>query len=173
MSISCQIHSLFKHDACDCFILLHENGLKWTLVLFWCSFTEDSGCILKARDGDKPMIESGFVGNDLCTFKALHFMFRVFFIQLPGGTLAMLSSVTTMMQAPCGTPFLWVTQAYSTPAFPSTGYRNTGEPTAGEPVTVSTCRIPTASRGKLKDRGSLVGKSCAEPPGKWWRWNTV
>lgn len=50
-------------------------------------------------------------------------------------------------------------------AFLSTGYRNTVEPTAGEPVIVSTCRILTASRGKLKDRGSLVVKSSVVPPG--------
>lgn len=84
----------------------------------------------------------------------------------PGGTLAMLRSVTTMMQAPCGILFLWVIQAYGTLAFLSTGYRNTGEPTAGEPVIVSTCRILTASRGKLKDGGSFVVKSSAVPPGK-------
>lgn len=30
MSISCQIRLLFIHDACDCFIPLHENDLKWT-----------------------------------------------------------------------------------------------------------------------------------------------
>lgn len=63
-----------------------------------------------------------------------------------------------MMQAPCGTLFLRVIQAYSTLAFLSTGYRNTGEPTAGEPVIVSTCRILTASRGKLKERRSFVMK---------------
>lgn len=66
----------------------------------------------------------------------------------------------------CGILFLQVIQAYSTLAFLSNGYRNTGEPTAGEPVIVSTCRILTASRGKLKDRGSFVVKSSAEPPGE-------
>lgn len=71
-----------------------------------------------------------------------------------------------MMQAPCGMLFLRVIQAYRTLAFLSTGYRNMGEPTAGEPVIVSTCKILTASRGKLKDRGSFVMKNSAVPPGK-------
>lgn len=86
-------------------------------------------------------------------------------LQLPGGMLAVLRSVTAMMQAPCGMLFLRVTQAYSTLAFLSTAYRNTGEPAAGEPVIVSTCRILTASGGKVKDRGSFVVKSSAVPPG--------
>lgn len=75
-------------------------------------------------------------------------------------------SVIAIMQAPCGVLFLQVIQAYSTLAFLSSGYRNTGEPTAGEPVIVSTCRILTASRGKVKDRGSFVVRSSAVPPGK-------
>lgn len=70
-----------------------------------------------------------------------------------------------MMQAPCGTLFLRVTQAYSTLAFLSTGYRNTGEPTAGEPVIVSTCRILTASRGKTEGQRKFC---CEEFCGATW-----
>lgn len=177
MSISCQILSLFIHDVCDCFIPLHENGLKWTFAYSGAQTSVNEMHLKGAGTADNLAITVCSIEYEIVHCPCVRppevmqrglnrpevFSVVLLLHPLRGAFFGCASkSVTTMMPAPCGMLFLWVIQAYSTLAFLSTGYRNTGEAAAGEPVIVSTCKILTASGGKkLKDGGSFV-----VPPGK-------